>query len=150
MSSAGTDVSRSVENATRRDSSAITLVNAPSKSRSPPCHHVNPSLSPSASLACTRCGFYKHRDRRQPSPSGTMEYSRANTVPYPPRPEPPEGPAPSALELPPNGAYLDIFQSLLEPTSVLQKHGYRFQQLTDAEIHEKRRCSNCNQSREKH
>jgi hypothetical protein len=70
-----------------------------------------------------------------------------DVVPYPPLPEPCEGPAPSILELPPGDAYIREFRSLLEHADALRKHGYTFSQLTDADMHQKRRCSRCNQSR---
>jgi len=74
-----------------------------------------------------------------PTPPGDV-------VPYPPPPEACEGQAPSILELPPGDYYIREFLSLLEPTHALRKHGYNFAQLTDEEIHLKRRCSKCNQS----
>jgi len=72
-----------------------------------------------------------------------------DVVPYPPPPEACEGQAPSILELPPGDYYIREFLSLLEPTHALPKHGYNFAQLTDEEIHLKRRCSKCNQSKYK-
>jgi hypothetical protein len=77
---------------------------------------------------------------RAPTGSGDV-------VPYPPPPEPCEGPAPSILEIPPGDAYIREFRSLLEPEDALRKHGYTFSQLTDEDMHPKRKCSRCNQSK---
>ncbi|KAF1837952.1 hypothetical protein BDW02DRAFT_542750 [Decorospora gaudefroyi] len=66
-------------------------------------------------------------------------------IPFPPPPELYQGPLPSPLTLAHGDpSYAFELLDLLEPTYVMKKHGYLTQQLTDAELDEKRRCRYCN------
>lgn len=77
----------------------------------------------------------------------TMAHNnRRQRKPEPPRPAPYQGSTPLPLVCPPGNDYpIELF-GFLEPAETMKKHGYVMEPLTDAELREKARCKDCNQS----